>query len=332
MTAKNICYNRVMRTLVLILLVGFFCLGNTASAQFDSSFIGDAVNITLSPQFPGPGDLVTVELDDYSIDSSGATISWILDGNEIPAYKNLRTISVISPTVGKTVTIEVRLIFSNKPTISAKTSIKPLYVDVIVEPQTYTSVFYQGRALPVHGSVINLTTLIQGSTGMFNPQEYTYNWQLNGKSIYGGPRAGNNRAQIVVPFGRNSLIGLTITSKSGEVVGRKVVSIPIQDVEVIFYENSTLYGLSERAIGESLTLVGNSSTIRAVPYYLDAQSISRSLFSEWKINNQVTNTETRDPFEINIQRQGDGEARVSFKIRNLSELLQGDEESFRVQF
>ena len=321
-----------MRILVLILLVGFFCLGNNASAQLDSSFIGDAVNITLSPQFPGPGELVSIELDDYSIDSSGATILWILDGIETPTFKNLRTISLISPTVGKTITVEVRLVFSNKPTISAKTTIRPLYVDLVVEPQTYTSVFYHGRALPVHGSIINLTTLIQGSNGMFNPQEYTYNWQLNGKSIYGGPRAGNNRAQIVVPFGRNSLIGLTITSKSGEVVGRKVVSIPIQEVDVIFYENSTLYGLSERAIGDSLTLVGNSSTIRAVPYNLDTRSISRSLFTEWRINSQISNTETRDPFEINIQLEGGGEARVGFKIRNLSELLQGDEESFRVQF
>lgn len=321
-----------MRILVLFLCIGFSFLGTTVAAQLDSNLIGDAVNITLSPQYPNPNELVTVSLDDYSIDSSGATIVWLLDGIEIPEFKNTRTISVIAPAVGKTATIAVRLVFSNRPTVSAEIAVTPLYVDVIVEPQTYTPIFYRGRALPVHGSLVNLTALVHGSQGMLNASLYTYNWQLNGTSVYGGPRVGNNRAQITVPFGQSSIIGITVTDATGSVVSRKLVAIPLQEVDITFYEESTLYGLSQRAIGDTLTLVGNSSTIRAVPYYIDTRAGTNALFTEWKINNRPSNTASSDPFEINLQRQGVGSAQISFKVRNLSELLQGDQASFKAQF
>ncbi len=321
-----------MRIFVIILVLGLYSFSLPVQAQVNSALIGDAVSITLDPQYPGPNEQVTLSIDDYSIDSSGASILWLIDGVEVPQFKNTRTISVITPSVGKTATVAVRLVFSNKPTIEAKMSLTPVYVDVIIEPQTYTPLFYAGRALPVHGSVVNITALVHNASGLLNNANYTYNWQLNGKVMYGGPRSGNNRAQITVPYGQNSLIAVTITDASGSVISRKLVSIPQQEVAITFYEVSTLYGLSQKAITDTLPFVGNSSTIRAVPYYIDSRAISNSLFTEWTVGGRVANTESADPFEINLLRQGAGNTQVGFKIRNLSELLQGDQRSFRVQF
>jgi hypothetical protein len=99
-----------------------------------------------------------------------------------------------------------------------------------------------------------------------------------------------------------------------------------------FYEVSTLYGLGRKAVGNTLTLVGNNSTIRAVPYYLDTNAIGGNIMSEWSIDGQKTAVPNTDPFEINLRREGAGDARVSFKFRNLSELLQGGEKSFKVTY
>jgi hypothetical protein len=321
-----------MRILVVVILFGLFSFTVPAWAQINTDIVGDAMSITLEPQYPGPNERVTASLDDYSIDSSGATIIWIIDGVEVAQFKNTRSINLITPAVGKNATIIARLLFSNRPTLEAKISITPLYTDIIIEPLTYTPLFYSGRSLPVHGSVVNITALLFNSVDAVTTADYTYNWQLNGKTLYGGPQSGNNRAQIVVPYGQNSLIGVTITNKSGAVVSRKLVNIPQAEVDLTFYEVSTLYGLSQRAIGETLTLVGNSSTIRAVPYYIDARAVSNSLFTEWSVGGRVANTESEDPFEINLLRQREGSTQVSFKIRNLSELLQGDQKSFRAQF
>jgi hypothetical protein len=332
MTGKNICYNRGMRILSISILFGLLFFAPPVSAQLTPNFMGEAVNIVLDPPFPGPNQTVTVSLDDYSIDSTGATISWLLDGVEVSQFRNERTFTLVSPGVGKSARIAVRLTFPNRPAVSSEVTVTPVFVDVIVEPQTFTPFFYEGRALPVHGSIVNLTALVHDAGGVVNPADYTYNWQLNGASVYGGPRTGNNRAQITVPFGKNSLIGLTITNARGVVVGRTLINLPQQEVEIRFYEVSTLYGLSQRAIGEQLTFIGNSSTIRAVPYYLDTRAGINSLFTEWNIGGTKMASESSDPFEINLRREGAGSTQIGFKVRNLSELLQGDQASFSVQF
>jgi hypothetical protein len=324
----------VMRILLLCILSGIFWCGATASvsAQVETSFVGNTLNITLSPQYPSPEEVVTATLDDYTLDTSGATIIWTIDGVDDTTLTNQRSIRLRAPAIGEQATIGVRLVFASKPSIAAKTTITPVYVDIIVEPQTYTPLFYAGRALPVNGGVINITALLHTKTGMADPQQYTYNWQHEGKSVYGGPRAGNNRARISVPFNQNSLVALTITDARGVIISRKLVSIPVAEVDVRFYEVNTLYGLSQKAIGDSLTFVGNNSTIRAVPYYIDNRIVNGSLFAEWKIDGRTPESTGSDPFEINLMRQGSGNVSVGFKVRNLNELLQGDSESFRVQF
>ena len=42
-------------------------------------------------------------------------------------------------------------------------------------------------------------------------------------------------------------------------------------------------------------------------------------------------TDSLDPFEINLERGTAGSARIGFKIRNVTELLQSDEGSFQIK-
>lgn len=325
-----------MRTVILSLF--FICLTTLFAslvtketfAQFSGSITGSAVSIAINPQFPNPGETITASLDDYSIDTTGATITWLLDGNELSAIRNNRTVTLTAPAAGKTMVLTAGLTFSNKPSIKASVTITPLYVDVIVEPLTYTPVFYAGRALPVHDSLVNLTALVHGSDGQMAVSGLTYNWLLNGNSVYGGPRNGNNRAQITVPYGRNSVITLSVTDTTGKLVARRLISIPSVSVDLEFYEVSTLYGLSQKAIGPTLPLIGQSSTVRAVPYYLDNRAVNNSLYTQWYVNNQKTDSGSDDPFEINLRPAGSGSTIINFKVRNPLSLLQGDEQGFRI--
>lgn len=302
-------------------------------AQISNSIMGNAVSITLDPQFPNPGEAVIASLDDYSINSSGATISWYFEGHELPALSNKRSITLSTNKNGSAATVEARLSFTNRPTISAKATIKPIYLDVIVEPQTYVPVFYAGRALPVHGSLVNLIALIQTSSGMGNASNYTYNWQLNDNYVYGGPQQGNNRAQITIPFGLSSTLTLTVQDSNGNLIGRRVIYIPSIPIDLEFYEESALYGLRRNAVGDSLNVIGNSTTIRAVPYYLDMRATGDTVMSEWSINGQKNKVVTEDPFKINLSPRGSsGSAAIKFKFRNLSDLIQGGEKSFNAVF
>ncbi len=321
-----------MRFILFLLSFTFFFPIAVSFAQFSSDITGAAVSINLEPQFPTPGESVTANFDDYAINGAGGTIFWFIDGTEGVAFRNQRSVKLIAPAAGTSITLTARVTFPNKPTLEATKIIRPVYLDIIIEPLTYTPVFYAGRALPVHGSLVNLTALMSDNTGLLSPANYSYSWVLNDTSIFSGARKGGNRAQITIPYGRNQIMTVTIQDANGKTVARRVISIPAVDVDVQFYEMSTLYGLSHRAINDSIILIGSGSTVRAVPYNLDVRAVQGSLYAQWGIDGRPVNQDTPDPFEINLQPGRGGESQVTFKLRNLSDLLQGDSGSFRVQF
>ncbi len=323
-----------MRFFAILFFVVLLAPISNTRAQVGGSIddiIGGNVSITLDPQYPNPGDQVTATIDDYAINGGGANITWFFDGLSAPNVSDSRKITFTAPAVDTAMTVVARLTFRDGKTIEAKRILRPLYLDLIIEPQTYTPLFYKGRALPTKGSVVNINALLQNKNGPVNSAEYTYSWTLNYKSVYGGVRPGGNWAQIVVPHGKSSTITIAIQDKKGVTVARKLVAIPTVDLEVQFYELRSLLGLGQKAITGDFFVTGNSASIKAVPYYLDTRSINSNLFTEWSINNQPVLSGNSDPFEINLERGATGSAQIGFKLRNLSELLQSDEASFAVK-
>jgi hypothetical protein len=321
-----------MRFIVLILTLLIILPTNVLHAQFNGNVSAGSLLITIEPEYPQPNEPITATIDDYSLNATGATIVWLIDGVEAVNVVNQRSIKLTAPALGKSMKIGARLVTPGKFPVDASKIITPLYFDLVVEPLTYTPVFYQGRALPVFGSQVNVTALLHDITGVVSPSNYTYTWQFNGTSIYGGPKNGTNRAQITVPYGNDSIVAVTIQDKSGVTVMRKLVSIPSKKVSLRFYEQNILYGLSKKSIGSTLHFVGNNTTIRAVPYNIDMRVGNQNFLTQWSIDGLKTNTGNTDPFEINLERQTSGQALVSFQVRNLVTLLQGDEQSFRVSF
>jgi hypothetical protein len=322
-----------MRLIALLFSVALLAPGTTF-AQVGGSITditGETLSIVLDPQYPNPGDQVTATIDDYSLGGSGAAITWYFDGLSAPTVNNSRTITFTAPPVETKMTVVARLTFRDGKVIEAKRVLNPLYLDLIIEPQTYTPIFYQGRALPTKGSVVNINALLQNKKGPVNSTDYSYSWTLNNKSVYGGARPGGNWAQITVPHGQSSTITISIQDKTGNIVARKLVAIPTVDLEVQFYEVRSLLGLGQKALGSDFIITGNGASIKAVPYYLDTRSVANNLLTEWSINNRPVQSASSDPFEINLERGTAGSAQIGFKIRNLTELLQSDEASFQVK-
>ncbi|PJC56209.1 hypothetical protein CO026_01580 [Candidatus Kaiserbacteria bacterium CG_4_9_14_0_2_um_filter_41_32] len=320
-----------MRFLLLLTLVLLGTPAGLIQAQFSGDVLGGQISIVLDPQYPGPRDLVTATLDDYSLDAGGATIAWFIDQQFIPGSENKRSISFTAGDVGSKTKIEARLTSINGQTMVATQSIKPLYVDIIIEPQTYTPIFYAGRALPIYGSTVFLTALVGTATSLANNSEYTYNWKLNDKTLGGGSIRGGNKISLMVPHGRSNIVTLSVADFNGQTVARRLIEIPSVDIDVQFYEISTLYGIAHKTVGDSLNLIGNSTTIKVVPYNLDLRSVGGNLFTEWQIDGRKQKNTGSDPFEITVYGQRGGLTSITFKVRNLSELLQGDENSFQIQ-
>jgi len=301
-------------------------------AQFSGDVMGQNISVALSPQYPNPGETVTATLDDYALGIVGGEIEWLIDGAMLSDSKNSRKITFVASEVGKPQTVEVRLKLPTGALMSTKSTIVPIYVDIIIEPQTYTPLFYQGRGLPSFGSPVILTAIVTNSSGLIDPGTHTYSWFLNDTALGGGPIRGGHKTKMVVPYGESSIITLSIIDRNGVTIAQRLVEVPSVKVDVQFYEVSTLFGLSEKSVVGNLPLIGNSTTVRAVPYNLDRSAVNGDIFTEWKINNRKQTSASRDPFEVTLLRQGVGSSQVSFKVRNLSALIQSDEESFTVQY
>ncbi len=319
------------RLFLFVCLIGIW--PGVSYAQFSDTLLSGGLSIVLNPEFPTPGEVVSVSLDDYAFQSAGASISWQYNGSTTSQIANERSFRITAPEALKTDTVAVTVTFPNGQVLQASRSITPRYLDVIVEPLTYTPQHYRGRALPVFGGLVRVKALLHGTNGPVDASQYTYTWKLNNTVLAGGPRKGAYETLYTVPHGRQHTLSVEVADNQGKVVMRRLVSVSSSDVDVVLYEDNLLYGLSTVSLPRPFYFVGNTVTLRAVPYNLDLRAVSgNNLASEWRLNDRLTSNNNNDPFAITLSREGTGQSDIEFKVRNLSALLQGGEVTASLQF
>ncbi len=324
--------------MVRVLIICSFCIlffAQAAEAQFSAdltSITGEALTITLNPAFPAPGETVTASIDDYATGVTTGSIQWFFDGQVATSTENRRSIQFVAGALGSKNTISVQIRNNNGFTVSANKTITPQYLDIIIEPQTYVPQSYRGRALPVHDSVVRAIAIFHNENGIVSPQNYNYLWRVNNTTIEGGSVRGGFQTSYVVPYGRNHTVFLEIYDLNGELVIKRAVNVQVSEVDLKLYDESPLYGLSYTTLKSPFNFIGNSVTLRAVPYNLDVRAVNQDLFTEWTIGNRTVINNSEDPFKITLERNGSGVTSVGFKLRNRVSLLQGGEVRALLQF
>ncbi|MBP6881080.1 MAG: hypothetical protein KBC35_00425 [Candidatus Pacebacteria bacterium] len=321
-----------MRTISIFFIL-FLCLvTNEAAAQFDiSSFTQPQQGIELQPEFPRPGESVTARFNDYQDNSYGATITWVLDGKVIPGTENQREISIIAGEAGKKQTLQVVFSKEGVSTGAMSTTLTPVYLDIIIEPQTRTPDFYLGRSLPSIGSLVNVTALISGK-GFLNP-DLVYTWRFGQQIIDGGSLRGRNRISLTMPRGRSEVLSVEVARLDGTIIARRSLYVPSVTPEIQFYEVSPLFGISKKAAVAGVPLISNSAVIQAVPYYLDTRVYNDPDIIKWELGGVTTDNPAGNPYEITLQRTGiTGSVELNFHVRDTDQVLQGAEGSTRINF
>ena len=307
-----------------ILVVLFFLLVSPSftQAQLDSSFLNDSAPfLETQPDYPNPEDSITVTLNDYQSSNFGATIEWYIDGVLLTEAKNQRKITTNAGSVGQSSIIKAVMTGPTGRSEVASRTIRPIYLDIIVEPQTHVPDFYSGRALPSIGSIVNLTALL--NDGSMVNSELIYTWRVNDQVIDAGPVRGRNKVSFTTPQGSSIILSLQVTRLDGTVLARRSLVIPSVSPEVVFYEMNTLYGLSSQAVRSNFNMSGNSATLMAEPYYLDSRVYNQPSLAEWKIDNYPAGSSGNNPYAITLERTGNpGIADLVFWLRNVPALLQ----------
>lgn len=300
-------------------------------AQFNPPTTGPSLSIDLESSYLKPFTKNSASLNDYSLGEQVNNIYWKIDGKTISEATNKRSVDFVTKDVGHQTIVEVFVETGTKKTLSVKRVIEPVYLDIVIEPQTRTPSFYKGRALPSIDSTVNLTALINGTS--MTAGNYIYNWSINDTNIETGSIRGNYKTSVKVPIGGYAVITLSITNLQGEQVARRNVQFSSSDPEVLYYEVNALTGMKSLPINKNLNLIGNSTNVRAEPYYLDLNTYNKPDLLEWKINGMRSPNRGGNPYEVTLAKQGgNGVTKVNFHVRNLTDILQGVESDFNINY
>ncbi len=290
-------------------------------------------SITLSPSFPGPGEPFTASIDDYSGSLFGSEITWTYAGEVVEVFSNQRTAELVAGAAGSNATIVATLQTPQGTTQTITRTINPIYIDIIIEPQTRVPDWYEGRALPSYTSQVNATALLHNGTNFLNSNQLVYTWTVDQQTLENGAIRGGNKMSFETPRGSAPVLIVNVADLQGNTLARRAVRMTSVQPELAFYEKHSLYGIKNRPLQSNTSLVGNVLTLQAEPFNLDTRVFNRPDIAQWEINKIETDNGVLNPYEITLSRAGIGGRTVlNFHVRSLSEILQGVEDSVVVNF
>ena len=297
-----------------------------------SELLEPELTLSINQPYPQPGESVQVSLDDYASNVFGAEIDWQYNGIEIPNSTNQRQVNITAGVLGVPAVITATLTLNDGSVRQVSHTITPMYVDIIIEPQTRVPYWYNGRSLPSLGSMVNATVLVNG--GQFiDPSTLVYTWQVNNDIVGHGPLRGRNKVSFETPNSSTFLLGVTVALTNGTVIGKRIQEVSVTNPRLYFFEKHSLYGIQSNPLKNNTPLIGNTMTVVAEPFYLDTRVFNNPDIAEWNLNGQTISNNNTNPYEITLGRAAyGGSTQVSFHVRSLSQILQGDEQAVRLVF
>ncbi len=327
----NLVLLKTMKTLILSCIAILSLLSTPALAQLNLDNDEQGAVIELNPADPQPGEEVEATLRDFRGVSYGADIIWTIDDEVVDGARNKRSITFTAGTVGERQVVNVIQAKQNGVKEVITKFLVPVYLDLIIEPQTRVPDFYLGRSLPSVGSIVNVTALV--SVPEILGTNMIYTWKLDQKVLEGGPVRGRNHISFATPRGRKSILHVSISGQDGNIVASRAILIPSVKPKLFFYEVNPLYGIKLKSIAKSFNMTGTTAVIKAEPYYLDSRVYNDPDIKEWKID-RLTSTTNNNPYEVTIQKlKESGSSILQFHVRDTeNQVLQGDRESITIKF
>lgn len=319
------------RAATFVILLGCLLVApHTIMAQSGDTFNLAQEGITVQPEFPKPGDIVTLQFESYGANTGGATLTWRVNGQTIADATNRRQATMVAGALGTRDIIEVVIQQQDGVSRSIQTAVVPGYLDIVIEAQTHVPHFYRGRSLPSFGSPVVATALLH--TGANSPTDLVYTWRLNQKVLEFGPIRGRNSVTFDATWGREMLLSVQVAQPDGTVLGRKAISVPVASPEMHFYEVNGLYGTIPLAIKDRLLMIGSTATIIAEPYYLNSRVFNAPSSYRWRVDSEEV-TSRSNPYQVTIQKTGDsGTSRLQFEVLDTMTVQQNARGSIQVQY
>lgn len=324
---------------IFIISFSLFFVSLFAHAQIPG--LGEVISFDVTPENPRPGQVVTIDIESFSVDLDRAdSIVWLINNEVVSRGAGVKQMQFEAGQLGSKSVIDAVVRGTNMGTISESITIRPTEVDLLWEADTYTPPFYSGKALPSSDAEITVTAIPQFITSNGNklkPSELIFTWKEDGKVLGRSSGRGKDTLKITGPRIFNStLIQAEVASLGGTLQGKGFAQIFAVSPKIVFYENDSILGMRyESAIKDNFILSEKEIKITAHPYFFSGDRRVRSDFDyNWTVNGSSVSSSPDDRSSIVLRQVGEGEgsAAVALSIQSIDKILQIARESFSVIF
>ncbi len=313
----------------LLLFVFSLSFSSLAYAQSIPG-VTDPITLQVSPRFPKPDTTVTITAQSFSTDLNRASLSWVSGGKVIKQGTGVTSATVPSGKAGVLTSVSVTVVTTDIGTISQTASWRPAGVALVWKSDGYTPSFYKGKALESYGASFRVTAIPEFFTGAgkrLDPKTLVYTWKKNGtidpnQSGYGKDSFSGSQ-QSYIRGGDD--INVEVSNSDGSLVASKTITISPGIPEIIFYEDSPLYGIQyEKALNGTFGLTAEEVTLRAEPFNVSTNDIFTGLSLDWTINgDSVPNFKDKNKITLRKAGAASGQSSIGLSIQHQIKILQG---------
>lgn len=317
----------------IVFVFSFFSIPQTVSARI----YADDITATINPSNPGPNQTISITLQAYSTNLDTDTITWTINGKRIQSGTALKSLTTKTGGMGTETRISILINDPSGESVEKIITLAPTQIDLIWEADSYTPPFYKGKALYPHQGFVRITALpiFIGTNGnKIAPSNLIYKWRkdnfvLGSLSGYGKQTLDTQGAVMSDPI----KISVEISTLDGKMKGSQQIILNPQYPELIFYQDSALYGtIYENALGTSHTMNEREVSITAAPYYFNGQDKNSYNFKyTWGVNNTKVDGSTATKIFRQVTND-EGRSEISLRIENTDKLLQFVKNSITLNF
>ncbi|MDO8579631.1 MAG: hypothetical protein Q7R72_02040 [bacterium] len=320
--------SRLIKSSILLFVfsLSFFSLAHAQGIPG----VNEPVTLQTSPRFPKPDTTVTITAQSFSTDLNRAGFSWISGGKVIKQGTGVTSVVVPSGKVGILTSVSVTVTTVDIGTISQEVSWRPADVTLVWKSDGYTPPFYRGKALESYGASFRVTAIPEFFTEAgkrIDPKTLVYTWKKNGtidpnQSGYGKDSFTSSQASYI--RGGDD-INVEVSNNDGSIIATKTTTISPGIPEIIFYEESPLYGIQyEEALNDTFNLTAEEVTLCAEPFNVSTNNIFAGLNLDWSINGDSVPS-FKDKNKITLRKAGavGGQSAIGLSIQHQTKILQG---------
>lgn len=324
------------KNIFTFLLFFLFVYPINVSSQLTIPRISPTISFALTPENPRPGDSVNVKIESFSVDLDLSSIDWFINGERVAKGDGLDSIFTTVGELGSETVVSVVIRPDQITEILEQIVIRPVFVSIFWEANTYTPPFYRGRALPSSSSEIFAETdavFVRPDGNAIPNSDLVFTWKKNGAILEESSGRGKSFATFKGPllFGED-IVSVDVVSTDNQFSGSALVRIPSIEPHLSLYKDDPLLGkMYHQAFGERSDVPGSDITLAAIPFYTSIKSPADSrMIYAWEVNNRGIETDPSDPFRIILRLAGGlvGTANVSLNISYLDDFLQSADKTW----